>query len=147
MSYELGEQVASGTNHKPLKEFIQLKNMKKNDVIEGVHQGRFESKAKPGYFFHVLRKLDGEAYAYGTCQALDDRMNEVLKKQEETGNKLYAKIKYNGRVPSKSNPKMTYYSFSTPELHVATEKQEEASNAPEYEMTSDASFSADEIPF
>lgn len=120
MTIELGEQLA-GTGketgeHKPLKAFYQLKLLEKGHVIEGIHQGRFESKKKPGYFFHVMKTQDGEGYAYGTCQALDDRIKEIKDKETESGTKIYAKFTFNGRVPSKKNPAMTYYNFSSPAM-------------------------------
>lgn len=121
MTIELGDKLPSTapTNgeSKPMKEFYMLKNLAAGHVIEGIHKGRFESKKTAGYFFHVMTAADGESYAYGACQALDDRLNEVKKASEESGQTLYAKIKYNGRIPSKKNPKMTYYSFSAPELY------------------------------
>lgn len=112
---ELGTTVQDN-DQKGLAEFHQLKTLEKGTVIKGVHQGRFESKKTPGYFFHVFKDVDGEGRGYGTCKALDDRIEDIKKKQEEVGRKLYAEIVFNGRVPSKSNPKMTYYSFSTPKL-------------------------------
>lgn len=139
MTIELGEKIATGNgeNHRPLKEFYMLKTLPKGHVIEGIHQGRFESKKTPGYFFHVFKAADGEGYAYGTCDALDDRVKDILKKQEETGKTLYAKFTFNGRIPSKKNPKMTYYSFGFPELFEA-----KVSDAP-----ADKSITGEDIPF
>lgn len=112
---ELGTTVQTN-EQKGLKAFHQLKTLEKGSVIKGVHQGRFESKKTPGYFFHVFKDVDGEASAYGTCQALDDRIKEIKDKELEVNRKLYAEFTFNGRIPSKKNPKMTYYNFSTPKL-------------------------------
>lgn len=112
---ELGTTVQTN-DQKGLKAFHQLKTLEKGSVIKGVHQGRFESKKTPGYFFHVFKDVDGEASAYGTCSALDDRIKEINEKQSQMGRKLYAEISFNGRIPSKKNPKMTFYSFSTQKL-------------------------------
>lgn len=112
---ELGTTVQTN-EQKGLKAFHQLKTLEKGSVIKGVHQGRFESKKTPGYFFHVFKDVDGEASAYGTCSALDDRIKEIKEKELEVGRKLYAEFTFNGRIPSKKNPKMTYYNFSAPKL-------------------------------
>jgi hypothetical protein len=130
---ELGTQI-EGTGqaegeHKPMKAFHQLKTLEVGHVIEGIHQGMFESKKKPGYFFHVLKAQDGESYAYGSCQALNDRITEVKDKEKELGGKIYTKIVFNGRLPSKKNPAMTYYSFSSPVMFPVIENKESAPSA------------------
>lgn len=142
---ELGNTVQTGTEQKGIKAFHQLKTLAKDSIIKGVHQGRFESKKTPGYFFHVFHDVDGEAYAYGTCQAFDDKVNEVLAKQVQLGRKLYMEIKFNGRVRSKKNPTMTYYSFTTQKL-VEVMGPEGELTAPAPAPASDAITSSD-VPF
>lgn len=138
---ELGTTVQTN-EQKGLKAFHQLKTLEKGSVIKGVHQGRFESKKTPGYFFHVFKDVDGEASAYGTCQALDDRIAEVKKTELEKGRKLYAEISFNGRIPSKKNPKMTFYSFSTQKLIEVLGPEGDLNTT-----TDGAAITTEEVPF
>lgn len=115
----LGESVFEKENNyenKSISNFFPLKELAKDTIIEGVHKGRFESKKKEGYFFHVFENKEGVVNAYGTCGALDDRVKEVNDEEQAQGVKLYAEIKFHGRVPSKANPKLTYYRFSKEKL-------------------------------
>jgi hypothetical protein len=122
MTIELGETLVVGDNNtkkdiKPLKAFCKLSEMKAGETIEGVYQGKFESKKLPGSFFHVLLKSDGEGYAYGDNKLLQEKIDAAKTKAQELGlteKDVYIKITFNGRVPSKSG--RSYYSFSNPTL-------------------------------
>lgn len=139
MTIELGETLVVGENNtkkesKPLKAFHKLSEMKAGEVIEGIYQGKFESKKRPGSFFHVFQAKDGEGHAYGDNKLLDEKINMVKEKAREFGlneKSVYAMITFNGRVPSKSG--RTYYSFSNPTIVKA--------NVTENKITSE------EIPF
>jgi hypothetical protein len=143
---ELGNTI-QGNEQKGLSEFHMLKDLEKGSVIKGVHQGRFESKKTPGYFFHVFKDVDGTSKGYGTCQALDDRINEIKAKELEVGRRLYSEITFNGRIPSKKNPKMTYYNFSKPTM-IEVIGPEGDLNVPQASTEAQAETpSASDIPF
>jgi hypothetical protein len=119
MTIELGEKIAEGSNgaeKKGLKEFYPLKNLPAGHKIEGIYKGTFESKKKPGLFFHIFEDKNGDSFAYGTCKAFQDRIEVIKEKEKEVGGKVYAEITFNGRIKSKKSTN-TYYSFSTPTIY------------------------------
>ena len=140
MTIELGETLVVGENNtkrenKPLKAFHKLSEMKAGEVIEGIYQGKFESKNRPGSFFHVFQAKDGEGHAYGDNKFLDEKINLVKTKAQEFGlseKGVYAMITFNGKVAGKSG--RSYYSFSNPTI-VKAKVQE------------DKPITSEEIPF
>jgi hypothetical protein len=144
MTIELGEKIVEGSTgvkkeSKPLKAFHALKNMAAGQTIEGIYQGKFESKKTPGAFFHVFQDRNGDGFGYGTCKALEDKIDMIKQEAEKRGaseKELYAVITFNGRVPNKSGGR-TYYSFSTPTIYKIVAQVEAKA----------AEISADSIPF
>jgi hypothetical protein len=144
---ELGNEVQGNSEEqKGLVAFHQLKTLAKGSVIKGVHQGRFESKKTPGYFFHVFKDVNGDASGYGTCQAFDDRVKEIKDKEIAIGRKIYAELTFNGRIPSKKNPKMTYYNFSAAKMTEVL-GDEGKLDAPTSQPQGTPDHTASDIPF
>lgn len=123
MSIELGETLVVGENNtgvkenKPLKAFHKLSEMKAGEMIEGIYQGKFESKKLAGSFFHVFKQKDGEGHAYGDNKYLEEKITLVKSKALELGlneKSVYAMITFNGKVTGKAG--RSYYSFSNPTL-------------------------------
>lgn len=122
MTIELGETLVTGENNvkkdmKPLKAFNKLSTMAPGTVIEGIHQGRFESKNRPGSFFHVFLAKDGEGYGYGDNAVLSEKIEFAKTQAKEHGltdKQVYMQITFNGKVTGKSG--RGYYSFSNPTI-------------------------------
>jgi hypothetical protein len=125
MTIELGQKVVDGASSftgekKPLKAFYPLKTLPAGHTIEGIYQGKFESKNRPGAFFHVFQERDGEGCGYGDCKALEGKIEMIKKEAEKLGvtiKELYAVMTYNGRKASKANPGKTYYDFTMPTIY------------------------------
>ena len=120
MNIELGETLVTGENNarretKPLKAFHKLSALSAGHVIEGIHQGKFESKNRPGSFFHVFLAKDGEGYAYGDNKLLDEKITRAKEAATQHGvdtKQAYIQITFNGKVTGKAG--RGYYSFSEP---------------------------------
>ena len=148
---KLGEKVNLGSSNKEegsgLASMNLLRNLDKGHVIKGVHQGKFQSKKRARFWFHVFKDVDGSAHGYGACLALDERVKEIHKKQDELGKKLYAEIEYQGELDSKKDPDKTFHSFRMLSLTEVLEGGE--SDGTDYSGKEEESgeMSVNDIPF
>lgn len=98
-------------DRKPVTAFHPLKELPKGTEISGRHIGRFESKKKPGYFFHMFENEAGEVHAYGTCSVLDERVRQFEEKLTEFGankNQVMMSTTFLGRLKNKNNDRTSY---------------------------------------